>query len=74
MSTDYIGSIIQPFESGKSVGFRTGQEYERRRVGQVINDRIATLRNYGELGMPNKTVSALVSELRLLATAIEEAG
>ena len=56
-----------------SVGFAAGVSYERRRIGEVIRERIATLRDYGDLGLPTKTVRALVSELRLLAAAIEEA-
>lgn len=56
-----------------SVGFAAGVSYERRRIGEVIRERIATLRDYGDLGLPTKTVGALVSELRLLAAAIEEA-
>lgn len=56
-----------------SVGFAAGVSYERRRIGEVIRERMTTLRDYGDLGLPSKTVGALVAELRLLATAIEEA-
>ena len=57
-----------------SVGFAAGQSYERRRIGEVIRERIIALRDYGDLGLPTKTVGILVAELRLLATVIEEAG
>jgi len=67
--------IWQSLQFSDSAGFKAGQEHERLRICQVIDNRISTLRDYGKVGgVSSKTVGALVSELTLLVAAIEEAG
>lgn len=57
-----------------STGFRAGQDHERRRVGDLLRQRVRDLRNLHDLGLPTRTVRLLTSEVMLLITAIEESG
>jgi hypothetical protein len=55
----------------ESVGFAAGQSYERRRIGELLRQRIADLRILQQEGVSKRTVSLLISEVELLCSAIE---
>jgi hypothetical protein len=57
----------------ESVGFSAGVSYERRRIYELINNRIATLHAWAGQGIPKSTIERLTSELQLLLTALDEA-
>jgi hypothetical protein len=55
----------------ESVGFAAGQSYERRRIGELLRQRITDLRQLGDMGIPARTVQLLTAEVQLLVDAIE---
>lgn len=55
----------------ESVGFAAGQSYERRRIGELLRQRIRDLHDLGALGLPARTVRTLTAEVELLIEAIE---
>ena len=55
----------------ESVGFAAGQSYERRRIGELLRQRISDLRILEGEGVSKRTVSLLISEVQLLCAAIE---
>ena len=55
----------------ESVGFAAGQSYERRRIGELLRQRISDLRSLEHAGLPKRTVSSLVAEVELLVQIIE---
>ena len=60
-------------EFRESVGFAAGVSYERRRIYEIVRQRIATLHEWAGRGIPLNTVEKLVSEHQLLLNALEEA-
>jgi len=55
-----------------SIAFTAGQQYERRRVGELLRQRISDLSTLGAVGLPARTVKALTAEVQLLITVIEQ--
>lgn len=55
-----------------SVAFTAGQQHERRRVGELLRQRIADLNTLAECGLPGRTVKSLTSEVQLLLAVIEQ--
>lgn len=55
----------------ESVGFAAGQSYERRRIGELLRQRVRDLRDLGAMGLPARTVRTLTAEVELLIDAIE---
>jgi hypothetical protein len=55
-----------------SVAFTSGQQFERRRVGELLRQRITDLNTLGSLGLPARTVKQLTAEVQLLINAIEQ--
>lgn len=58
----------------ESVGFAAGQGYERRRIGELLRQRVRDLRQLGDMGIPARTVKLLTAEVQLLIDAIEREG
>lgn len=56
----------------ESVGFAAGQSYERRRVGELLRQRVRDLHQLGTMGIPARTVKLLTAEVELLIQAIEQ--
>lgn len=54
-----------------SVGFAAGQSYERRRIGEILRQRIADLRILQQGGLSQRSAQLLISEVQLLADIIE---
>jgi hypothetical protein len=55
----------------ESVGFSAGQAYERRRIGELLRQRISDLRVLQQDGVSKRTAELLTSEIELLCNAIE---
>jgi hypothetical protein len=55
----------------ESVGFAAGQSYERRRIGELLRQRISDLRSLESAGLPKRTVNSLIAEVELLTQIIE---
>lgn len=55
----------------ESVGFAAGQSYERRRIGELLRQRVRDLHQLGTMGIPARTVKLLTAEVQLLIDAIE---
>lgn len=60
-------------EFQESTGFTAGVSYERRRIYELIQNRVATLNAWVGQGIPKATIERLTSELRLVLIALEEA-
>jgi hypothetical protein len=56
----------------ESVGFSAGQSYERRRISDILRQRINDLRTLGAEGLPARTVKSLTAEVELLIQIIEK--
>lgn len=56
----------------ESVGFAAGQSYERRRIGELLRQRISDLRRMAQAGLPRHTMEALAAELELMCAAIDK--
>lgn len=57
----------------ESHSFHYGQQYERRRMGEVIRERISAIREMRLAGLPHDIADAIIQELKQLANAIDEA-
>ena len=55
----------------ESIGFAAGQSYERRRIGEILCQRIANLRILQQGGLSKRSAQLLISEVQLLADIIE---
>lgn len=55
-----------------SVAWSAGQQYERRRIGELLRQRIADLNALTTSGLPVRTAKALSSEVLLLIAVIEQ--
>ncbi len=55
-----------------SVAWAAGVAYERRRIGELLRQRITDLRQLGTMGIPARTVKLLTAEVELLIQAIEQ--
>lgn len=55
----------------ESVGFSAGQSYERRRIGELLRQRMSDLRILEQEGVSKRTAQLLISEIELLCNAIE---
>lgn len=71
MSMGALHSCAERMAFRESVGFAAGQSYERRRIGELLRQRIADLRGLADAGLPKRTVNSLVAEVQLLVDAIE---
>lgn len=56
----------------ESIGFEAGRSYERRRIGELLRQRLSDLRDLGAAGLPARTVKTLSAEVDLLIQAIEQ--
>jgi len=54
-----------------SVAFAAGQQCERRRIGEILRQRISDLHTLGNEGLPTRTVKSLTAEVELLIHIIE---
>ncbi len=68
MSTDDLHRL----ELRDSVAFTAGQQYERRRIGELLRQRISDLNTLAAVGLPARTVKALTAEVQLLIAVIEK--
>lgn len=55
-----------------SVAFLAGQQHERRRIGELLRQRVRDLNALAEGGLSIRTVNALTAEVQLLIAAIEK--
>lgn len=62
----------QILELRDSVAWAAGQQYERRRIGELLRQRVRDLHALAQCGLPARTVKALTSEVQLLIAAIEK--
>ena len=62
---------LQILELRDSVAWSAGQQYERRRIAELLRQRIRDLNTLAEGGLPARTVRALTAEVQLLINAIE---
>lgn len=67
-----IGAATGKHVMTDSIAFTAGQQYERRRIGELLRQRIADLNSLAQCGLPARTVKALTAEVQLLITAIEK--
>lgn len=63
---------LQILELRDSVAWSAGQQYERRRIGELLRQRVRDLGILAEAGLPARTVKTLTAEVQLLITAIEK--
>lgn len=63
---------LQILELRDSVAWSAGQQYERRRIGELLRQRVRDLSILAEAGLPARTVKTLTAEVQLLITAIEK--
>jgi hypothetical protein len=61
----------------ESMGFKAGQEHERRRIGELIRQRISSLQlidGVADHRQPSqRSLRAVIAELRRISAVIEEA-
>jgi len=63
---------LQILELRDSVAWSAGQQYERRRISELLRQRIHDLHLLASTGLPARTAKALTAEVQLLITAIEK--
>jgi hypothetical protein len=57
----------------ESHAFHYGQQYERRRLGELIRQRITVVRELRLTGLPHDIADGIIDELKALCVAIDEA-
>lgn len=57
----------------ESHSFHYGQQFENRRIGEIIRQRIAAVRELRLAGLPDDIANGILDELKALCVAIDEA-
>lgn len=57
----------------ESHSFHYGQQYERRRLGEMVRLRISAIRELRTAGLPHDIADGIIDELKALCVAIDEA-
>lgn len=65
-------NLTDPEVFRESVAFAAGQSYERRRIGELIRQRISTVRQLQSTPVKPAIIRNVIGELERLAEAIEE--
>lgn len=68
MSTPDLTALLK-----ESHAFHYGQQYERRRLGELIRQRITAVRQLRTAGLPQNIANGILDELKALCVAIDEA-
>lgn len=57
----------------ESHAFHYGQQFENRRIGEIIRQRITAVRELRLAGLPDDIANGILDELKALCVAIDEA-
>lgn len=63
--------MITPIAFADSVAFSAGQEYENRRIGEILRNRLSLVRSSH---LPPRTRTILLDEIEATIRAIEQSG
>lgn len=67
MSTPDLTALLK-----ESHAFHYGQQYENRRIGEIIRQRITAIRELRIAGLPDDIANGIIDELKALCVAIDE--
>ena len=68
MSTPDLTALLK-----ESHAFHYGQQYENRRIGEIIRQRITAIRELRIAGLPDDIANGIIDELKALCVAIDGA-